>query len=1014
MKKYILIITASLLLMPSLCAQNNYLYNTSGDYVYFNVRNNVKYVKFTTGTSIDEKNASINALSLLSTDLQKINDDTYRFTVENSVESLFMSTVWNMTHVEYCSNLIASLTDTSFRSWTKNKLFVDLKQNANIVSVLEKCDVDYTDLLQWDSHNPRYIVTLQRGDDPISIANQVYETGLVHYAIPVFCIENAFQNVRYPQQWGLCNTGQNGGMQGVDINVVPAWGRSSGQGITIAIIDNGVELDHPDLEQNIVWGYGSTPDCLGGSNGGDPNSFHGTRCAGIAAARDNAIGIKGVAYNAKIMPVRVGTGDGINMDEAVLGIKFAYENGADVLNCSFGIRVADNGLPSLEMLPSLQAIENARTLGRNEKGCVVVCSSGNDNDDFVHIPANQDGFLSVGAVDRCGFRSRGLYATKVGEPTGQCEPWGPTSAYKGSCYGVALDVVAPGTACYTTELDGEDTLFNGTSAACPHVSGVAALVLSANPGLNESEVRNIICSTANKNRNDQYTYSDNQFAHPLGSWNNFMGYGLVNASGAVTAATNYDLYIRDYEADDGREPSCSTYSSLTFNSPDIWLRRNNDGGTFNQGINFGAVNYVYVRVHNRGSISSSPNDAVKLFKGHAGSHMDGWSAIWDDVGTKPLPSIPAGGCTIVYFPIFFPSYYQYGVRHFPLLAQIVSENDGLQNLSTNAALNAYNHNNIAIENVSTSRVISLYEEPTSLAADTYISNDDINALNCDIRVKFLKNQLGKRLTERAEIRFILSEELKQCFALSSMLTVQGASLMNDSTFKILDTVVFFNNVTLPGGSVCRFTVQANCLTSEGVGNEEFHINLLQTFEDDDMFGGSDLEVFSEERELFYANAGEDVLSERNGSVTLRAEGIGEPATYRWFNQNGSLVHSGQEFQVVATSSSSYKLEVTANSDGYRDYDTVNVNLIAPHIISIVPNPASQNTLTVYVSVSDSSNVQLLVTNAYSSNETLGTFPVNTGAVSSNMDITNFPQGVYSVSLVVDGVIADTKNFVRVR
>ena len=71
--------------------------------------------------------------------------------------------------------------------------------------------------------------------------------------------------------------------------------------------------------------------------------------------------------------------------------------------------------------------------------------------------------------------------------------------------------------------------------------------------------------------------------------------------------------------------------------------------------------------------------------------------------------------------------------------------------------------------------------------------------------------MNKRLTERAEIRFIFSKELKQCFALSSMLTVQGASLMNDSTFKILDTVVFFNNnVTLPGGSVCRFIVLCAC------------------------------------------------------------------------------------------------------------------------------------------------------------------------------------------------------------
>ena len=102
MTKYILIITATLLLIPSLCAQNAYLYNTNGDKVYFNVRNDVKYVKFTAGTSINEKDASISVLSLLSTSQEEINDDMYRFTVDNSAESLFMSTVWSMTQVERC------------------------------------------------------------------------------------------------------------------------------------------------------------------------------------------------------------------------------------------------------------------------------------------------------------------------------------------------------------------------------------------------------------------------------------------------------------------------------------------------------------------------------------------------------------------------------------------------------------------------------------------------------------------------------------------------------------------------------------------------------------------------------------------------------------------------------------------------------------------------------------------------------------------------------------------------
>ena len=1014
MKNSILFIIASLFAISNLCAQNNYLYKPDGNKVYFMERNDIKYVKFVSGTSLLEKSASISALSLLSVTQEEIADDIYRFTVSNINEAQFESTAWGMSQVEYCSSLISSLTDTSYKSWAKNKLFVDMKQNYVIEDMLESSEIAYTDLLQWDSQNPRYIVTLQRGADPIGIANFLYETGLVHYAIPVFCIDNVFQYNPTPQQWGLYNYGQDLGTQGIDINVIPAWDISSGQGITVAIADNGVELDHPDLQQNIVWGYGSTSDCQGGSCGDNPHS-HGTQCAGIVAAVDNAIGIKGVAYEAKIMPLKIGSGRGINTDEAVLGIRYAYEHGADVLSCSFGTRVADNELPTEDMFPLLQALTNARTLGRNGKGCVVVCASGNDNDPYVAIPANQEGNLAVGAIDRCGIRSGGEFAVGAnGEQDERCGSWGAQSTH-GSCYGYALDVVAPGTDCSTTTLNDTYTnTFNGTSAACPHVSGVAALMLSANPGLSESEVRNIICSTAVKNREDVYTYSDNPY-HPHGSWNTYVGYGLVNANAAVLAATSYDLYIRDNETDDGTEPGSSSFSSMTFNSPDIWLRRTNDGGTLNQGINYGAYNYVYVRIHNRGEVSSSPNDILKLYMGHAGSHMDCWPSGWVNVGAQSIPSIPAGSSDIVCIPVYFPSTYQYGMQHFPLVALIVSNYDELNNLSgSSAALLAYNNNNIAIENVSTAMVISLEDEPTTLAADTYISNDSTVALAYDIKVKFAPNQSGIRLTNIADICLIVSDGLMQCLALSNALTIQGAGAVNDSTYKVTDTVVSFNNVLLPSRSVYRFRVQANYLTEAEIGNEESHVNIQQLIPIKGLVGGADIEFFSEGRDLFYANAGEDVLSEMNSLVILQAEGIGEPATYRWFNQNGSLVHSGQVFQIIATASSSYQLEVTADADGYRDYDTVNVNLILPHITSIVPNPVSQNTVTVHFSRPDSSIVQLLVANAYSPSETIGVFPVSAGAVSSNIDITSFPQGVYSVSLMVDGVVTDTKNFIRVQ
>jgi hypothetical protein len=274
--------------------------------------------------------------------------------------------------------------------------------------------------------------------------------------------------------------------------------------------------------------------------------------------------------------------------------------------------------------------------------------------------------------------------------------------------------------------------------------------------------------------------------------------------------------------------------------------------------------------------------------------------------------------------------------------------------------------------------------------------------------------MGYRLCEKAQVRIILSDELSQANILNNMFSYQGVYKKNDTTFLVNDSIVYYNNVIILGGAVCRLTVHVNYLTGGGFEDEDYNINLLQTFLNENEIGGSDIEITKEEREAFHANAGENILVERNSLVSLRAEGIGEPATYRWFNRNGNMVHSGQEFQITAETATEYQLEVTASSDGFRDYDTVHITLLPSHITEIAPNPNTQNTLTVNYSLVDSSTAQLLVANVYSSNETIVVFPINSGSSQCIIDISSYPQGVYSVSLMINGVIVDTKNFIRLR
>jgi subtilisin family serine protease len=288
------------------------------------------------------------------------------------------------------------------------------------------------------------------------------------------------------------------------------------------VVDMGVELAHPDLQANILPGY----DASGNNSNGDPvwsSDNHGTPCAGIiGAVKDNGIGISGIAPSCKIIPIHTSniTG-GLPSDYATNSIDWAWRNGADVISNSWG-----GGSP---YTPITTAINNAVSNGRSGKGCVVVFSSGNSNTS-VNYPANLSNVISVGAMTNVGQRA------------------------SFSNYGTNLDVVAPSPNIYTTDRQGSlgyndasgtsgnyYCCFGGTSAACPHVAGVAALILSINPTLIQSEVKNIIESTARKINSSIYAYATTS-GRPNGIWNQYMGYGLVDAYESCKKACDVKLY----------------------------------------------------------------------------------------------------------------------------------------------------------------------------------------------------------------------------------------------------------------------------------------------------------------------------------------------------------------------------------------------------------------------------------------------------------------------------------------
>ena len=372
---------------------------------------------------------------------------------------------------------------------------------------------------------------LLNGYNALTVANRFYETGLFEYAEPDLTLFDGFMDPNdplYGLQWAHKNTGQYSGTPGADMRIEQAWAISMGAGIKIAVIDEGVEIAHPDLAANMLQGYNAL---TGTSNPGDGGPLstaraHGTNCAGIIAAiSNNAIGVAGVAPQSQIIPVNIAAANGAfsTYTNISAGFEYARLQGADVISNSWG-----GGSPS-NILDDV--INKAVTLGRAGKGSVVLFAAGNNNAG-VSYPSTNEQVICVGGITMCDQRKS--------PTTCDLENWW------GASYGTGLDVVAPCVKIASTDITGSGgyntaagaagdyfNTFNGTSSATPNTAGVVALILSANTLLTVNEVRNILEGTADKIPG--YTFNMVPL-QPNGTWNPDLGYGRVNAFNAVQAA----------------------------------------------------------------------------------------------------------------------------------------------------------------------------------------------------------------------------------------------------------------------------------------------------------------------------------------------------------------------------------------------------------------------------------------------------------------------------------------------
>lgn len=366
------------------------------------------------------------------------------------------------------------------------------------------------------------IARTQLGSDPFRLANRIHEDGWSILSQPNFKLFSqplyTPNDERFEDQWQMPL-----------LELPAAWDLTQGSpDIAVAVLDSGFDLDHPDLQDNIVAPY----DALRDDSDPEPESErdkHGTPVLGIIAAdTDNSVGVAGIGFNLKAVPVKI----------AVTTSCIIFGDECMITECAAIVRAADHliNTPNLNVAAVnnsyiifdddkeacwLEALDDMHQLARDGLGAAVIAGTGNSGSDmqsdFGGFPVKFPMVVGVGELRKNGW------------------------VHFDSNFGVFADIVAPG-GWLTIDRRGQDGFseddyarFSGTSAASPAATAVAGLVASANPDLTGDEIAKVLLHSADLLL-DRYEFRPFS-SHITGLWHEKTGFGRVNALRAVQMAT---------------------------------------------------------------------------------------------------------------------------------------------------------------------------------------------------------------------------------------------------------------------------------------------------------------------------------------------------------------------------------------------------------------------------------------------------------------------------------------------
>jgi hypothetical protein len=337
-----------------------------------------------------------------------------------------------------------------------------------------------------------YAFHVPHGADIVALIGRFGALVGVEYAEPDYVLEIHQvipDDPGFPDQWNLHNTGQDGGTPDCDVDAPEAWEISVGGEVVIAVVDSGADSDHPDLATKLDTGrnfeYGQNPNDTEDTNG------HGTRVSSVAAAAtDNGLGIAGVCWNCRIMPIKAGPNSlARGFADALV---WATDHGARVINVSQSIEDSSQTM--------LKGVGYAAAAG-----VVLTTSAGNDALPGIPYPAHYVETIAVGGTDHDDHWS---------------SPMCGQAGYE-SRTGPELDVVAPAEYIPVADLGGGyRSDLCGTSYAAPTVAGLVGIMESVNPSIGREEARHLVRSGADDQVGDP--------AEDIAGFDAYHGWGRVN------------------------------------------------------------------------------------------------------------------------------------------------------------------------------------------------------------------------------------------------------------------------------------------------------------------------------------------------------------------------------------------------------------------------------------------------------------------------------------------------------